>query len=143
MDTELKAFTSYEEIEKHELKLRLRSGTQRLRFENHWRALGDAKLRNTLFKGAMKDAVSDMKPMQHMAEMMSSGGIASQLVMGMFTRRGGILKRLLGSVAAVVLPNLLSKLPWAKVVGSLASKWGATPEAVSNGHGPYDAQRSV
>jgi len=135
METERKVFTSYEEVERHELKLRLRSETQRLRFENHFRALGDAKVRNTLFKGAVKEAVSDMKPVQRVAEMMTSGGIASQLVMGLFTRRGGIMKRLFGSVAAVVIPNLLSKMPWGKVVETLASKMSGPVEPAANGHG--------
>ncbi len=128
MDTETKAFASYEEIEVHLLKLRLRSETQRLRFENHWRALADRDVRSTLLKGAVKDVVNDMKPVQHLTEMMTSGGVASQLVMGFFTRRGGIMKRVFGSVAALVLPNLLAKVPWSKLAGSLSSKIS------SNGH---------
>jgi len=133
MDTETKPFVSYEDIEVHELKLRLRSETQKLRFENHCRALADKEVRSALFKGAVKDAVSDMKPVQHIAELMTSGGVASQLMMGLFTRRGGIMKRLLGSVAAVVLPNLLAKVPWGKVAGTLAAKVSA------NGHAAQDA----
>jgi len=136
MDTETKPFASYKEIEVHALKLRLRSETQKLRFENHWRALADKGVRSALLRGAVTDAVSDMKPVQQMAEMMTSGGVASQLVMGLITRRGGIMRRLLGSVAAVVLPNLMAKVPWGKVAGTLAAKRSA------NGSAKREAQES-
>lgn len=135
MDTENKPFTSYEEVERHALKLRLRSETQKLRFENHCRALADKEVRSALFKGAVKEAVSDFKPMHRVAELMTSGGVASQLVMGLFTRRGGIMKRVLGSVAAVVLPNLLAKVPWAKVAGTLVTKMRGDVDHAHNGHG--------
>lgn len=135
MDTESKPFASYEEIEMHALKLRLRSETQHLRFENHCRALADKEVRSALFRGAVKDAVSDFKPAQRVASLMTSGGIASQLMMGFVTRRGGIMKRLLGSVAAVVLPNLLAKVPWGQVAGTLATKMRGTVEPTHNGHG--------
>ena len=136
MDTKTKPFTSYKEIEVHELKLRLRSETQKLRFENHWRALADRDVRSTLFKGAVKDAVSDMRPVQRIAEMMTSGSVATQLVMGLITRRGGIMRRVLGTVAAVVVPNLLAKLPWGKVTGT------PTDETRANGHVTHEAQVS-
>lgn len=109
MDTK-KRFSTYEELELHGVKLRVRSETQQVRFENHLRALGDKDVRSTLLKGAMKDAIHDFKPARAMAELMTGGGIASQVVMGMLTHRGGLMRRLLTSVAAIVAPNLLAKL---------------------------------
>lgn len=128
MDTE-KPFTTYEELERYGVKLRVRSETQLLRFENHCRALGDKDLRSTLIKGAMKEAVHDFKPARAVAEALTGGGIASQLVMGMLTRRGGLLRRLLTSVAVVVAPNLLSKL-----VSQMKGRLDQDVEHSQNGH---------
>ncbi len=123
MDTET-PFTSYKEVETHEVKLRILRDTHALRFEEHWRALGDKDVRAVLFKGAVHDAVHDFKPVQKVTELLSGGGIASQLIMGMITRRGGILRRLLGSAFAMAAPGLLSKIPWAKAVDLMRSKVG-------------------
>lgn len=133
MDTE-KPFASYKDIETHLVKLRVSRDLHALRFENHWRALGDKELRGTLFKGAVKDAVHDFKPAQKMTALLTGGGIASQLIMGMLTRRGGILRRLLTSVAVMAAPNLLAKLPWGKAMDLVRNKNGKRPEHEMNGH---------
>ena len=132
MATETRPFTSYEDVERHALKLRLRSETQKLRFENHFRALADKEVRTALLKGAVKDVVSDFKPMQRVTELMAGGGVTSQLVMGLFTRRGGIMKRVLGSV---VLPNLLAKVPWSKLAGTLGTKMRSDADHAHVGNG--------
>ena len=133
MDTE-KPFASYKEMETHLVKLRVLRDTHALRFENHWHALGDKDVRGTLFKGAVKDAVHDFKPAQQMTALLSGGGIASQLIMGMLTRRGGILRRLLTSVAVMAAPNLLGKFPWAKAMDLIRNKNGQHAEHEMNGH---------
>ena len=133
MDTE-KPFASYKEIEAHLVKLRVLRDLHALRFENHWRALGDKDVRATLFKGAVQDAVHDFKPVQKMTALLSGGGIASQLIMGMLTRRGGILRRLLTSVAVMAAPDLFAKFPWAKAMDLVRNKIGKHPEHKMNGH---------
>ena len=131
MDTK-QHFTSYEELERHGIKLRIRSETQLLRFENHWRALGDKEVRSVLFKGAVKEAIHDFKPARVVAGMLTGGGLASQLVVGMITRRGGLMRRLLTSVAAVVAPNLLSKL-----VTRFTATTNGVVEHAQNGHAAH------
>lgn len=133
MDTE-KPFASYKDIETHLVKLRVSRDLHALRFENHWRALGDKDVRGTLFKGAVQDAVHDFKPAQKMAALLTGGGIASQLFMGLLTRRGGILRRLLTSVAVIAAPKILSKFPWAKAMDLVRNKAGKHPEHEMNGH---------
>jgi hypothetical protein len=132
-----KPFTSYEEVEKHALKLRLLSETALLRFGNHCHALADKEVRSTLFKGAVSDAIHDIKPVRKAAELMTSGGIGSQLLMGMLTRKGGLMRRLLTSLAAVVVPNLLGKVPWADVGSKLSGALRTAKVHEHNGHGMH------
>lgn len=108
MDTE-NPLASFKEMETHLVKLRIIRDTHALRLENHWLALRDKEVRAVLFKGAVQDAVQDFKPAQKITELLTGGGITSQLIMGMITRRGGILRRLLTSVAVMAAPNLLTK----------------------------------
>jgi hypothetical protein len=131
-----KPFASYEEVEQHALKLRLLSETAALRFGNHCHALADRELRSALFKGAVSEAVHDMKPVQKAAELMTSGGLGTQLLMGLLTRKGGLKRRLLTSIAAVVLPNLLAKMPWGEVVVKAAGLL-RKPVHEHNGHGAH------
>ncbi len=121
MDIE-KPFTSYKEVQTHEVKLRVLRDTHALRFENHWRALGDKDVRANLFKSAVNDAVHDIKPVRKITELLTGGGIASQLLMGMISRRGGLMRRLLGSALAMAAPGLLAKVPWGKAVELVRGK---------------------
>ena len=133
MDIE-KPFASYKEMETHVVKLRVLRDTHALRFEDHWRALADKDVRSKLFKGVVQDAVHEFKPAQKFGELLSGGGIASQLMMGMITRRGGILRRLLTTVAVMAAPNLLAKFPWAKAIDLVRNKQDRSPEHEMNGH---------
>ncbi len=132
MDIE-KPFASYKEMETHLVKLRVLRDTHVLRFEDHWRALGEKDVRSTLFKGAVQEVIHDFKPAKKISELLSGGGIASQLIMGMVTRKGGILRRLLTSVAVMAAPNLLAKFPWAKAMNLVRDKVGKHP-VETNGH---------
>jgi hypothetical protein len=125
MDIE-KPFVSHAEVEMHALKLRLLKETASLRFGNHCHALADKEVRSTLFKGAISDAVHDIKPVQK-----------AQLLMGMLTRKGGLMRRLLTSVAVLVLPNLLRKVPWADVVAKVSGARRTTAAHEHNGHAPH------
>lgn len=136
MDIE-KPFVSHAEVEMHALKLRLLKETASLRFGNHCHALADKEVRSTLFKGAISDAVHDIKPVQKAAELLTSGGIGSQLLMGMLTRKGGLMRRLLTSVAVLVLPNLLRKVPWADVGAKVSGALRTTAAHEHNGHAPH------
>lgn len=129
-------FASYAEVETHVLKLRLLKETAELRFGNHCHALADKEVRSTLFKGAISDAVHDIKPVQKAAELLTSGGIGSQLLMGMLTRKGGLIRRLLTSVAVLVLPNLLRKVPWTALAAKLGGTLHAADAHAQNGHAP-------
>jgi hypothetical protein len=133
MDIE-KPFASYAEMETRLVKLRVLRDTHALRFEDHWRALADKDVRSELFKGAVQGAVHEFKPAQKITELLSGGGIASQLIMGMITRRGGIMRRLLTSVAVMAAPNLLAKFPWAKAIDLVRNKMGQPSEHEMNGH---------
>ncbi len=133
MDIE-KPFTSYKEVETHEVKLRVLRDTHALRFEEHWRALADKDVRSSLIKGAVHDAVHDFKPLQKVTELLSSGGIASQLLVGMVTRRGGIMRRLLTTVAMMAAPGLLAKFPWAKTLEMVRGKDGQHVDEEMNGY---------
>lgn len=133
MDIE-KPFATYEEVQSHALKLRLLSETAALRFGNHCHALADKEVRTTLLKGAVSDAVHDIKPLRSAAQLMTSGGITSQVLMGLVTRKGGLMRRLITSVAAVVLPNLLAKVPWARITSKATGMLGHEHEPRDNGY---------
>lgn len=122
-----KPFANYAEMEKHGLKLRLRSETAALRFGKHIHAFSDKEVRSTLMKGALNDALDEMKPMRTAVELMTSGGVVSQVLMGLVTRKGGFMRRLVTSVAVVVLPNLLEKVPWTNVVGKVSGALHEVP----------------
>ena len=135
-----KPFTDAKGIDEHALKLRLARDIHTLRFENHWRALGDKDVRGTLFKGAVRDAVHDFKPAQKAKELLMGGGIASQLAFGMLSRKGGLFRRLLMTGLTMAAPGLLKNVPWQKLAGLVTGK-----EHAQNGHtvnGGDHAQRS-
>ena len=123
-------FTNYAELEKHALKLRLRSETAALRFGNHCHALADKEVRAVLMKDAMNDAIHGFKPLHAAAEVVTRGGIGSQLAMGLLTRKGGVKRRLLSSAAALVLPNLLAKVPWSDLLHKLSTALHTKDEPV-------------
>ena len=132
-----KPFTSYEEVEQHALKLRLQSETALLRFQNHWHAFADKDIRGPLLESAVSDAIHGMKPVQKAAELMTSGGIGSQLIMGMLTRKGGLMRRLLTTVAVTMLPNLLAKVPWMEVASKVGGALRTARAHEHNGHGVH------
>ncbi len=133
MDTE-KAFTSYQGMETHLVKLRVTRDVHVLRFENHWRALGEPQVRATLLKGAVRDMVDDIEPVKRLKELFTGGGIVSQLAMGMITRRGGFMRRFLTSAVAMAAPALLQKVPWHKVMGNLRGEAHILEDHEMNGH---------
>ncbi len=129
-------FANYAELETHGVKLRLRSEKAALRFGIHCHALAHKEVRAVLLKDAVEDAIHGIKPLHVAADLVTSGGVASQVVMGLLTRTGGVERRMLSSVAALVLPNLLSELPWSNWLGKLSSALH-TKEPVSNDNGMH------
>ena len=129
-----KPFTTYEEVERHAMKLRVQNEIERLRFSSHCHAFANREVRGRLLLGALKDAVHDIKPVRKVAELMSGGGLASQLALGLLTRRGGFMRRLITSVLVAAAPSLLARVPWARLATAVGEKLRGEKDYVHNGH---------